>query len=109
MSMSVEEIRSLAVLARLEFSPAELEALAPQFQRILGFVEQLSELDTESVEPMTTALDVVNCWEADEVQPSLLLEQALVNSPSSDGDCFLVPPVLGTAAAGQTGMDKTGT
>lgn len=99
MTLSIDDIRKLAHLARLDLSQAEAESLAPQFQQVLEFVEQLSELDTEDVEPMTTALDVVNRWTADVAGESLTREAALSNAPASDGECFLVPPVLGSTSA----------
>lgn len=96
MTLSIDDIRKLAYLARLDLSEPEAIALAPQFQQVLDFVKQLSELDTEDVEPMTTALDVVNRWSEDVVGESLQREAALANAPASDGECFLVPPVLGS-------------
>jgi aspartyl-tRNA(Asn)/glutamyl-tRNA(Gln) amidotransferase subunit C len=48
---------------------------------------------------MATALDVDNKWRADQAAPGLTNEQALQNAPSRDDSCFLVPAVLGTAAA----------
>ncbi len=95
MTLSIDDIRKLAYLARLDLSEPEAIALAPQFQQVLAFVEQLGELDTDDVEPMTTALDVVNRWSEDVVGESLPREAALANAPASDGECFLVPPVLG--------------
>jgi aspartyl-tRNA(Asn)/glutamyl-tRNA(Gln) amidotransferase subunit C len=61
-------------------------------------VEKLAELDTTGVEPMTTALDVDNRWRSDEPVAGLSREDALRNAPASDGEYFLVPPVLGRAA-----------
>ncbi len=93
--MSDDDIRKLALLARLELSDDEVRTLGPQLQSILGFVEQLAEVDTDDVEPMTTALEVDNRWRADVVQPGLSHEDALRNSPQCDENYFLVPPVLG--------------
>lgn len=93
--MNHDEVVKLARLARLELSEQEIEQLGPQLDRILGFVHQLSELDTSEVLPMTTALDVVNCWADDIVQPGLTREQALAAAPRHDEESFLVPPVLG--------------
>lgn len=97
MALSESEVRKLALLARLELSDEEVAKIGPQLTSILGFIEKLSELDTEGVEPMTTALDVDNRWRVDEIVPGLSNDQALQNSPSKDDECFLVPPVLGTA------------
>lgn len=95
MAFNAEDVHKLALLARLELTDEEANRLGPQMERILGFVEQLSELNTEDVEPMTTALDVVNRWAADAVGESLPRDAALQNAPSRDDECFLVPPVLG--------------
>lgn len=99
MSLTDEEVRKLAFLARLELSDNEVAMVRPQLDRILEFVESLSALDTENVEPMTTALDVDNRWRADEQVDGLSNSQALANAPAHDEECFLVPAVLGTAAA----------
>ena len=98
MALSDDDVRKLAMLARLELSDDEVQTLGPQVESILGFVEKLAELDTSDVEPMTTALEVDNRWRDDQVVQGLSREDALRNSPSSDDECFLVPPVLGPAA-----------
>lgn len=97
MSLSDADVRKLALLARLELSDAEVQLLGPQLERILEFVEQLSELETDDVEPMTTALDVVNRWAPDKLHRSLTVDEALAAAPRRDESCFLVPPVLGPA------------
>jgi aspartyl-tRNA(Asn)/glutamyl-tRNA(Gln) amidotransferase subunit C len=93
-----DEVRRLALLARLELSDKEVSTVRPQLESILGFIERLSELDTADVEPMTTALDIDNRWRDDVSVIGLTHDQALENSPSHDDECFLVPPVLGSAA-----------
>ena len=95
MALSRQDVRDLALLARLEISDDEVDHLAPQLEGILGFVAKLSELDTQNVEPMTTALDLDNRWRDDTVVPGLDRESALANAPSADEECFRVPPVLG--------------
>ena len=95
MALSKDDVRKLALLARLEISDEEVDRLAPQLESILGFVAKLSELDTRDVEPMTTALDVDNRWRTDEVRSGLDRDAALANAPAADEECFRVPPVLG--------------
>jgi aspartyl-tRNA(Asn)/glutamyl-tRNA(Gln) amidotransferase subunit C len=95
MSISRAEVEKVAMLARLTFSPEELELMTRQMSDILGYMELLSELDTEAVEPMAHALDVANAFRDDAVQPSLAREAALANAPRHDGQCYLVPAVLG--------------
>lgn len=98
MSLTDDDVRKLALLARLELSEEEVVKVRPQLDSILGFVQRLSELDTDQIEPMTTALDVDNRWRDDVVVAGLTNDQALENSPSHDDGCFLVPPVLGSAS-----------
>ena len=99
MALTDQQVRDLAMLARLELAEQELGKVREKLGRILEFVERLSELDTEDVEPMTTALDVDNRWRGDEPLSGLPREEALQNSPANDGECFLVPPVLGNTPA----------
>lgn len=90
-----EEVRKVALLGRLKLSDAELEDYASKLGQILGYVEMLSELDTEEVEPLVHAIELSNVFRPDEVQPSLPREQALANAPKTDGRFFLVPQILG--------------
>lgn len=99
MSLSDAEVRKLALLARLDLSDDEVASVGPQLDSILSFVEQLTELDTTDVEPMTTALDVDNRWREDLQFDTLSNDEALANAPSQSDGCFLVPPVLGVVAA----------
>lgn len=99
MSLSADEVRKLALLARLDLSDDEVTNVRPQLDSILAFVEQLTELDTTDVEPMTTALDVDNRWREDRQMDGLTNQQALANAPSQSEGCFLVPPVLGVVAS----------
>lgn len=95
MSLTREDVEKVALLARLRFSPAELDTLTEQLAHVVGYVEQLRELDTEGVPPMAHAVEVTNVFREDVVTPSLPREQALATAPHHDGACFLVPAVLG--------------
>jgi len=95
MAISREEVEKVALLARLQLSDAELQTMTTQLSDILGYVEQLGQLDTDSVEPMAHALDVCDVFRRDEVRPSLDRNDALANAPKHDGQCYRVPAVLG--------------
>ena len=95
MTLSRADVEKVALLARLELSPAELDALTPQLQHIVEYVESLNELNTEGVEPMAHAREMANVFAADLVRPSLPREQALASAPHQDGEFYLVPAVLG--------------
>jgi len=94
MQLTAEDVKKVAVLARLEFSESEIAVFTEQLGKIVTFVEQLSEVPTDGVEPLAHPLDVHSVVRPDCVQPGLSREAALSNSPNSDGTCFLVPPVM---------------
>ncbi len=95
MSLTRQEVEKVSLLARLRLTSDELDRMTVQMGQIVAYVESLSELDTESVEPMAHALDVANVFAADELRPSLSREEALANAPHHDREFYLVPAVLG--------------
>lgn len=94
MRFTREEVRKVAVLSRLEFTDGEADAFADQLSRILDYVEKLSALDTEGVEPTSHALALRNVMRKDAVAPSLAPEQVLANAAESEAQCFKVPPII---------------
>jgi len=94
MSVSVEEVRYIAELARLRFSEDEERLLARQMSDILHYMDQLNELDTEDVAPMSHVLDLYNVFRSDEVKPRITHDEALRNAPDADSDYFRVPKVI---------------
>lgn len=95
MSLSAEEIRKVADLARLELTDAELALMAPQLSAIVDYINQLQQVNTDGVEPLAHALDVQDVFRADEPAPSLPPNEALANAPARKGDYYRVPPVFG--------------
>jgi aspartyl-tRNA(Asn)/glutamyl-tRNA(Gln) amidotransferase subunit C len=95
MSLSREQVEKVALLARLQLAPAEIDRLTSELGRIVEYVDLLASAPTEGVEPMAHALDVANVFAEDVARPSLPREEALANSPHHDAECFLVPAVLG--------------
>jgi aspartyl-tRNA(Asn)/glutamyl-tRNA(Gln) amidotransferase subunit C len=94
MSLSLDEVRWIAHLARLELTPAELETMTRDLSGIVDYVNQLQQVDTNGVEPLAHALDVQNVVREDEAAPSLPVDAALANAPDRRGDFFAVPAVL---------------
>ena len=94
MSLSADEVRWVAHLARLELSDAELATMTGQLAKILDYVDQLQQVDTEGVEPLAHPLPVQNVFRDDELTPSLPVENALSTAPERHGDFFGVPAVL---------------
>jgi aspartyl-tRNA(Asn)/glutamyl-tRNA(Gln) amidotransferase subunit C len=95
MNLTRQDVEKVALLARLKLSDDELARMTVQLAQIVGYVEQLNELDTDEVEPMAHAVELVNVFRADGVTESLPRDRALANAPKSDGECYLVPAVLG--------------
>ena len=95
MALSRQEIEKVSLLARLKLSEQELDIMTAQLGQIVGYVEQLADIDTENIEPMAHALDVSNVFRADEIRPSLARTDALANAPQADGEYYRVPAVLG--------------
>lgn len=94
MALSTVEVSKVALLARLKLTDSELEKFTTQLNAIVGYVEQLQELNTDDVEPMAHPLPLQNVFRADEVRPSLAQDKALANAPKSTNEFYLVPPVL---------------
>ncbi len=94
MSVSVEDVKYIAELARLSFSDEEQERLAGELNAILAYMAKLDELDTSAVEPMTHVLDVNNVFRAEEVEQRITHDEALKNAPDADSDYFRVPKVI---------------
>ena len=95
MSISRDQVEKVSLLARLKLSDEELDTMTAQLSRIVEYVDQLAELDTDDVEPMAHALDVANVLAADRVEPSLDRRDALASCAHHDDQCYLVPAVLG--------------
>ncbi len=94
MSLTAEDVRWVAHLARLELSAEELATMTRQLSAILDYVDQLRQVDTEGVEPLAHPLPVCNVFRADEPAPSLPVDEALANAPQRRGDFYSVPAVL---------------
>jgi aspartyl-tRNA(Asn)/glutamyl-tRNA(Gln) amidotransferase subunit C len=93
-SLSADDVRWVAHLARLELSDAELAQLTPQLRAILDYMQQLQQLNTDGVEPLAHPLGGHNVFRADEPAPSLPVDAALANAPDRRGDFYGVPAVL---------------
>lgn len=88
------DIRYVAHLARLELSPDEEARLGAQLGHILGYVDQLREVNVEGVEPTSHPFPVVNVTRADEPVESLPHDEALRNAPARIHGLFRVPAIL---------------
>jgi aspartyl-tRNA(Asn)/glutamyl-tRNA(Gln) amidotransferase subunit C len=96
-----EEVRELAMLARLQLSEDEVARMAGDLAAILEYVDALRALDTTDVEPMTHAVPFDCPLRPDEVGASLSAEEALSNAPRREGSFFEVPRIVPVAGASE--------
>ncbi|MCS6865182.1 MAG: Asp-tRNA(Asn)/Glu-tRNA(Gln) amidotransferase subunit GatC [Gemmataceae bacterium] len=94
MSLSLDEVRKVAQLARLELSAADLALMQQQLSAILDYIDQLNELNTDGIEPLAHPLPIHNVFRPDVESSSLPVEEALGNAPNRIGDYFGVPAVF---------------
>ncbi len=96
--LTEQDVRQVAKLARLNCSEKEIKEFTGQLGDILGYIDQLGQVNTEGVEPLAHSLPVSNVFREDVVRPSLSNDQALKNAPQRDGEYFAVPKVLGESS-----------
>ena len=87
-------IDDLSRLAKLKFDEKTIEEMKSDFENILGFIDKLSEIDTEGVEPLIYLNNEVNILRDDKIGEVVTQEQALKNAPNKDSDYFKVPTIL---------------
>ena len=94
MSINKEAVAKVARLARLRTTPQENEKLAVELDSILGWIEQLKEVDTTGVEPMISAIPHKTKRRVDEVTDGEIATKVLANAPESSEGFFVVPKVV---------------
>lgn len=94
-TIGTEQVKELAALARLRLTAEEVNDYEQQLNAMLAYVHKLNEVDTSNVAPTSHILAVTDVVRADEVQPSLSIEEALQNAPAHRDGQFEVPAVLG--------------
>jgi aspartyl-tRNA(Asn)/glutamyl-tRNA(Gln) amidotransferase subunit C len=93
MSISIQDVEHVAKLARLALSEDEKKLFAEQLGRIIDNFNQLSEVDTTGVEPLSHALPIVNVLREDEVKESLGRDKLMANGPETENGFFRVPRI----------------
>ena len=91
MSVSKDDVKKVARLARIRMEDAALEPLAKELTGILDWIEQLNEVDVKDVEPMTSVVDVKLPMRADEVTDGDRQDEVLANAPRTEDGFFVVP------------------
>lgn len=94
MSLDKDTVKNIAYLARIRMDEAKLEPLAGELSSILGWIEQLQELDTDGVEPMASVADMQLPQRKDVVTDGNCRDAVLKNAPDPEDGFFTVPKVV---------------
>lgn len=94
MDISNEMIDKLSDLAKLNFEGEERVQIKTDLQKVVAFIDKLSELDTENVEPLIFMSENVNILREDVEKITITHEEALLNAPKKDSDYFRVPKFI---------------
>jgi aspartyl-tRNA(Asn)/glutamyl-tRNA(Gln) amidotransferase subunit C len=92
--MDKKTVQKVARLSSIEMSDEQLDNMAPQLSKILGFIEQLSEVDTEGVEPLANVVDIDLRLREDVINDGDCVEKVLANAPEATQGFFVVPKVV---------------
>ena len=94
MSVDTVTVRRIAGLARIAVSDAEAEALVPELNNILGWIEQLGEVDTDGIEPLYAVIPNHLRLRDDVVTDGGVRDKVLANAPQAEHGFFAVPKVI---------------
>lgn len=94
MSLDKATVARIAALARIEVPEGELDRLAGELSNILGWIEQLGEVDTDGVEPLRSVMPIKAHWRSDQVADGNRRDDVLKNAPRSHDGYFVVPKVV---------------
>ena len=94
MSVSLDEVRHLAALSEINLDDNELASLTTDIDNIVGYIDQLDELDTDNVEPTFQLTGLHNVWRDDVIEPQLPREKLLALAPAAEDNQVKVPKVL---------------
>ena len=94
MSVTIDNVKRVAKLARIAVSDERAETMQGELNTILGFIDQLKEVDIEGVEPMTSVVDAAMKKRVDVVNDGDKADDIIANSPASEDNFFMVPKVI---------------
>jgi aspartyl/glutamyl-tRNA(Asn/Gln) amidotransferase C subunit len=94
MSISLDEVKHTAQLARLELDEAELKAFQLELNALLGHFEDIQAIDTTGLVPKPHAVELTNVWSEDQVEQGLSREEALEGAFKTRAGLFIVPTVI---------------
>lgn len=95
MALTLADVDHVAALARLGLTDEERERMRDQLSTILEHIGELAQLDTDSIPPTASVIQMTNVWRDDTVRPSLTHVEVFQNAPRVSDDCFVVRTPLG--------------
>ncbi len=98
MALTQEEVRHVALLARLALTDKQVATLQTELNSIFGHIDQISQLDLSDVEPMVHSIPMVNSMREDVPVPGLGHDRALMNAPAREDNAILIPRIIGPGA-----------
>ncbi|HIS36235.1 TPA: Asp-tRNA(Asn)/Glu-tRNA(Gln) amidotransferase subunit GatC [Candidatus Scatousia excrementigallinarum] len=93
MMITIKDVEHVAKLARLELTEEEKELYTKQLGDVLKYVDQMNEVDTSNVKPMTQVIDFVNVMREDKVVYEHTKEELMANAPEEENGFFKVPKI----------------
>jgi aspartyl-tRNA(Asn)/glutamyl-tRNA(Gln) amidotransferase subunit C len=94
MKVDKKLIQDIAALAKLKFDEKSAKEMISDMEKIIGFVDKLSEVDTSGVDPLIYLSEEENMLRTDEIKNEVSQKEALQNAPEKDSDYFKIPTVL---------------
>ncbi len=92
--ITIQDVEKTALLAKLEFTGDEKDSFLMQFSKIVGFIEKISELDTEKIPPMTHAVEKSNTVRNDALKESMKVEEISQMAPRFESGSIVVPKII---------------
>jgi aspartyl-tRNA(Asn)/glutamyl-tRNA(Gln) amidotransferase subunit C len=94
MSLTPDQLQRIALLARIDVTPEEARGVTERLNRVLGLIDQLQSVDTQGIEPMSHALDLVQRLRPDEVTETDRRDDFQKVAPAVEQGLYLVPKVI---------------
>ncbi len=94
MALDKATVKKVATLARLAMDDAQLDRMAPQVSGIINWIEQLAEVNTDNVEPLSSVVDITLPLRKDEVNDGGYMEKILANAPEATQGYFVVSKIV---------------
>ena len=94
MSVNIERVREVARLARIAITDQEAQEFTGDLNEILGWVEQLNNVDVTGIEPMTSVVDTEIKLRTDEISDGNYADKIVLNAPKTEDNFFMVPKVI---------------